>query len=93
MPFWQAATCARRSARFCVTLRTGMTCRCQQRAQRLFEEHAAVDDAHAVDEHAFLVDGLRIRGHRARRDAADVGVMAARGDEELRVRRRPGIPA
>ena len=40
----------------------------------------------------FLGDAGRERRHRARRDAADVGMMAARGDEETRGTRSPEIP-
>ena len=42
------------------------------------------DELHVVEQHAFLVDVRRVRRHRARRDAADVGVMAARRHVELR---------
>jgi hypothetical protein len=52
---------------------------------------------HVVEEHTLLVDVRGIRRHRARRDAADVGVMAARGDVELgciaRARFRQETPA
>ena len=50
--------------------------------QRRLAEAAALDQAEIVDEHAFLVDGGGARRHRARRRAADVGVVAARGDPE-----------
>ena len=53
------------------------------------------DQLHVVEQHALLVDVRRVRRHRARRDAADVGVMAARRDVELgsSAARRPGTPA
>ena len=55
----------------------------EHRAHLRFEEAAFGDELHVVEQHAFLVDVRRVGRHRARRDAADVGVMAARGDEEL----------
>ena len=41
-----------------------------------------LDDLAGDDLRAFLEDGLRRRRHRSRKDAADVGVMPARGREE-----------
>ena len=54
----------------------------EQRAQLLLAEAAALDEPEIVDQDAFLVDGRRERRHRAGRDAADVGMVAARGDVE-----------
>ena len=54
----------------------------QERVQLLLLELAALDDAEIVDQHAFLVDRGGERRHRAGRRAADIGMMAARGDVE-----------
>ena len=54
----------------------------EQRLQLLLAEPAAIDDAEIVEQHAFLVDGGGERRHRAGRGAADIGMMAARGDVE-----------
>ena len=54
----------------------------EQRLERLGLEPPLVDQQKIVDQHAFLVDRGAVGRHRARRDAADVGVMAARGGEE-----------
>ena len=43
------------------------------------------DQLDVVEQHALLVDVRRIRRHRARRDAADIGVVAAGSDEEGRL--------
>jgi hypothetical protein len=48
----------------------------------LLHEPAAGDQLEVVDQHPFLVDVLAGRRHRARRDAADFGVVPARGDVE-----------
>ena len=48
-------------------------------------EAAAVDQAEIVDQDAFLVDRRRQRRHRAGRRAADIGMVAARGDPEQNV--------
>ena len=57
-----------------------------RRGEQLFglrlHEPAAGDQLEVVDQHAFLVDVLAGRRHRARRDAADFGVVPARGDVE-----------
>src|SRR6202166_1333793 len=45
-------------------------------------EAAAFDQFEIIDIDAFLLDGRGVRRHRARRNAADVGMMAARGDPE-----------
>ncbi len=50
--------------------------------QLLFAEAAAIDELEIVHVDAFLLDGRRIRRHRAGRNAADIGMMAARGDPE-----------
>ena len=54
----------------------------EQLAQLAFAEPAALDQQHVVDQHAFFVDAAAVGRHRAGGDAADVGVMAARADEE-----------
>ena len=54
----------------------------QQFGELALAEPALVDEKEIVDQHAFLVDGGRKRRHRAGRGAADIGVMAARGDVE-----------
>ena len=52
----------------------------------LAKEAPLRDQLHVVEQHALFVDMAAVRRHRVRGDAADVGMMAARGDEEL------GIP-
>ena len=47
-----------------------------------------LDQTEVLDEDALLVDRAAARGHRAGRDAADVGVVGARGDEEQGLGRR-----
>ena len=84
-PLAQAATCARRSARFWSTLRDGYLPDREDRAHLRLEEPPLGDELHVVEQHALLVDVRRIGRHRARRDAADVGVVAARRDIELRL--------
>ena len=54
----------------------------QRGVELLLAEVAAIDQLEVVDIDAFLLDRGRVRRHRARRDAADVGVVAARGDPE-----------
>ena len=54
----------------------------EQRRQLRLAEAAALDEAEIVDQHAFLVDRRGARRHRAGRGAADIGVVAARGDPE-----------
>ena len=46
------------------------------------EEISIVDDQHIVEENAFVLDAAAVGGHRAGGDAAEVGVVAARGHEE-----------
>ena len=58
----------------------------EQRAQLVLAELPIVEQQEVVDQHAFLVDRAGGRRHRARRDAADVGVVGARGDEERGLR-------
>ena len=67
---------------FCTGLRAGYFAAGQQRQSLLLAEAAAVDQLEIVDIDAFLLDGRGIRRHRAGRDAADIGVMPARGDPE-----------
>ena len=45
-------------------------------------ETAAVDQLEVVDVDALLLDRRCVRRHRARRDAADIGMVTARGDPE-----------
>ena len=49
-------------------------------------EAAAVDQLPVVDVGAFVVDGAAVGRHRARRQAADVGMVAAGGGEEEHAR-------
>ena len=58
----------------------------ERRHQLLLAEAAAIDQLEIVDVDAFLLDVGGVRRHRAGRDAADVGVMPARGDPEQDVR-------
>ena len=46
------------------------------------QQPSAGDQLEVVDQHAFLVDMGRVGRHRAGRDTADLGVMAARRDIE-----------
>jgi hypothetical protein len=80
-PFSLAAIWAFRSARFCSGLRAGQGWSVSS-SMVSFSRSALVDQLEIVDQHAFLVDGRGARRHRARRHAADIGVVAARGDEE-----------
>ena len=50
--------------------------------QALLVEHAPVHNLEALDLRALLEDVHRGRGHRPGEDAADIGVVAARGGEE-----------
>ena len=52
---------------------------------------AVLDQEEVVEQHALLVDVRAVGRHRARRDAADVGMVRARGGEEdqLLARRTP----
>ncbi len=43
---------------------------------------ALLDQQEVVDQHTLFFDRAAVGRHRARRNAADVGVVAARGDEE-----------
>ncbi len=54
----------------------------EEHGQRVLAERALVDELEVVEEHALLVDRRGERRHRARRRAADIGVVAARGDAE-----------
>ena len=67
---------------FCTGLRAGYFALRQQRLKFLLAEAAAVDELEIVDIDAFLLDGGRIGRHRARRDAADIGMVAAARDPE-----------
>ena len=50
--------------------------------ERALAEAAAIHQLEVVDIDAFLLDRDRVRRHRAGRNAADVGVVAARRDPE-----------
>jgi hypothetical protein len=50
----------------------------QEIEQLLLAEAAALDEPEVVEQHAFLVHGGGERRHRARRRAADIGMVAAR---------------
>ena len=54
----------------------------QERIELLLAEAAAIDQLEIVDINAFLLDGRCIGRHRARRNAADIGMVTARGDPE-----------
>ena len=54
----------------------------EQRLELVRQKATLVDQQEIVDQHAFLLDRGAVGRHRARRDAADVGVMAARRGEE-----------
>ena len=54
----------------------------ENRAHRHFVERAAMHHADAVEQDALFRHVLRERRHRARRDAADIGMMPAAGDKE-----------
>ena len=65
---------------FCAGIARRISPEREQREHLRLAEAAALDQQEIVDQHAFLFDGAADRRHRARRDAADIGVMAARGD-------------
>ena len=54
----------------------------EQRAQLGLAHAAGFDELEVVDQHALLIDRAGSGRHRPWRDAADVGVVAARGDVE-----------
>ena len=81
-PFSLAAICALRSLTFCSGLRAGYLPPVNSAVSLLLAEAAAIDQLEIVDIDAFLLDRGRVRRHRARRNAADIGVVAARGDPE-----------
>ena len=54
---------------------------------------AALHEAEVLDEHALVLDAPAVGRHGAGRDAADVGVVGARGDEEEQGRRSAGAAA
>ena len=49
----------------------------EQRDGFLLAQAALLDQQEVVDQHAFFLDHAAVGRHRARRDAADVGVVAA----------------
>ena len=51
-------------------------------AQLGLAEAALLNQQLIIDQHAFFVDATAVRRHRSRRDAADIGVVAARADEK-----------
>ena len=57
----------------------------EQRAHLRLAEMTLVDQQYIVDQHAFLGRCSAVGRHRSRRDPADVGVVAARGDEGRRL--------
>src|SRR5260370_724758 len=63
-----------------------LTCRIfgagEQSVELALAKSAAIDQLELVDIDAFLLDGGRVGRHRAGRDAADIGVMAAARDPE-----------
>ena len=67
---------------FCTGLRAGYLAPVSSSMQLRLAEAAALDQLEIVDVDAFLGDRGRIRRHRAGRDTADVGVMAAARDPE-----------
>jgi hypothetical protein len=66
---------------FCSGLRQGQGPEVSS-SQLGLAEAAAVDELEIVDDDALLVDRGRPRRHRARRHAADIGMVAAAGDPE-----------
>ena len=62
---------------------------CQQCAQLRLANLAAFEQLEIGDQYPFVVDRQRVRWHRAGRNAADIGVVAARTDvkQYLLVRR------
>ena len=54
----------------------------EMRRDRGVAEMPVVDEQDIVEDDAFVFDAAAVRRHRSGRDAAKVGVMAARGDEE-----------
>ena len=57
----------------------------EQRHNLGYEEAAAIHQLHSVEQHAFLVPVPRVGRHRAGREAADIGMVAARRDMEQQV--------
>ena len=57
-------------------------CAGQQRAQFRLAEMAAIDQQEIVDDNAFFFQCARCGRRRARRDAADIGVVPAAAEEE-----------
>ena len=67
---------------FCAGSRAGVGTLGQKLQHRVLAEASALDQLERVDIDLFLLDAGRLRAHRARRDAADIGVVSARRDEE-----------
>jgi hypothetical protein len=70
------------SATFWSGLRAGYFPEAKQRAEFRLAEAALFDEDEIVDQHALFLDDAAGGRHRARRGAADIGVMPARGDVE-----------
>ena len=60
----------------------------EQRQHLGFTQHAVLDQQKVVDQHALLLDTGGKRRHRAGRDAAHIGMVAARADVKSRRPRR-----
>ena len=54
----------------------------EERKHRFLAEAAAFDQLERVDIDALFLDARRLRAHRARGNAADIGMVPARGDEK-----------
>lgn len=91
MPFSLAAIWARRSARLVSGAREGYAAEPKQLAGRGLAEGAVAYQEPVVEEHALLVDGAAEGRHGAGRDAADLGVVTARGHQEPQ-RVRDAVP-
>ena len=57
----------------------------EELAHGVLAEAPGLDQLERIDIDPFLLDGHRLGAHRARRYAADIGVMAARRDEEQKI--------
>ncbi len=78
----ECAPCVRGELRFeicdvLIRIAGGVPAAREQRADVGLEQLAGRNDPHAVHEHAFLVDAAAVGRYRARRAAADVGVVRA----------------
>ena len=89
MPFSLAAIWARRSARLVSGSREGYGGGGEQLPGLGLAQPPVAHQQPVVEEHALLVDGAAEGGHGAGGDAADLGVVAARGDQEAAARCPP----